>query len=400
MSVKSKQSKAKRVPKLRFPGFSSEWEEKTIGEVFNNFGGTSLEKFVDVHGNYKFISIGNYSKDGKYIDNGQRIVLDNKTKAKLLNENDLVMILNDKTTSGAIIGSTILIDKSDEYIYNQRTERLVCKKMIFPLFAWYYLNSKKFRKKVFSLAQGGTQIYINFPFVKKLDFPFPSFPEQQKISTFLNTVDDWINNLKKQKESFELYKKGMMQKIFSQEVRFKDDDGKDFSDWEERILSEVADIRKGEQLNRIELSLNKDYPVINGGVEPSGYTDNFNTRRDTITISEGGNSCGYVNFIKEDFWSGGHCYSLLNLRNNIELLFLYQYLKYSENIIKRLRVGSGLPNIQKKDIEKLKFDLPSFLEQQKIAEFLTSIDNLIESKRKQINQSEEWKKGLIQVLFI
>ena len=89
-----------------------EWEEKKLGEIIEHFGGTSLEEFSNLSGNYKFISIGNYSTDGQYIDNLQRIDGNNKSLTKLLNIDDLVMVLNDKTHSGDIIGSTILIDKA------------------------------------------------------------------------------------------------------------------------------------------------------------------------------------------------------------------------------------------------------------------------------------------------
>lgn len=150
-----------------------------IKKKFDNIGGTALEKYTNKNSRYKFISIGNYSTSGKYIDNSQRIELNKKTK--LLSKNNLVMVLNDKTTSGDLIGSTILID-DDLYIYNQRSERLICKNNIIPLYAWFVLNSKQFRQKIFSIAQGGTQIYVNYPSVKNLKIKLPSLQEQQKIA--------------------------------------------------------------------------------------------------------------------------------------------------------------------------------------------------------------------------
>ena len=121
-----------------------DWVEKNLGEAINNYGGTSLEEFVNIEGSHNFISIGNYEKTGNYYDNGQRIVLNNKTKLKLLIKIDLVMVLNDKTASGDLIGATILISEDNKYIYNQRSERLVCKlEMIRPKFAWHFLNSYK-----------------------------------------------------------------------------------------------------------------------------------------------------------------------------------------------------------------------------------------------------------------
>jgi len=239
----------------------------------------------------------------------------------------------------------------------------------------------------------------------KMPVVLPSTKEQQKIANFLGSVDEWLENLRGQKSSLEEYKKGMMQKIFSAKgqrvpkIRFKDENGKEFGEWEKKMLMELCEIKKGKQLNRSELSKSEGHPVINGGREPSGFTNSWNVSANSVVISEGGNSCGYTNLIKENFWCGGHCYTL-KLNKAVELRFVYQKLKFLEKRIMRLRVGSGLPNIQKKDIEKLKLTVPNFLEQQKIAEFLTSLDNLIESKQKQISQAEEWKNGLIQGLFV
>ena len=103
---------------------------------------------------------------------------------------------------------------------------------------------------------------------------------------------------------------------------------------------------------------------MNGGVEPSGYYNDYNVEANTISISEGGNSCGYVQFNTFPFWSGGHCYSIQNVADNVDNLYLYHYLKSNEDAIMKLRIGSGLPNIQKKDLAIFNIKLPTF-EQQK-----------------------------------
>jgi len=191
-----------------------DWEEKKLGGVVDNVGGTALEKYTNPKETHKFISIGNYGVDGKYIDNGQRVELNNKTKTKLLDKDNLVMVLNDKTAAGNIVGSTILIDESDSYIYNQRSERLICKSELFPIFAWHYLNSKIFRKSVYSISQGGTQIYVNFPSVKELNFSLPSLLEQTKIAIFLSSIDTKIEQVGKQLDESKQFKKALLQQMF------------------------------------------------------------------------------------------------------------------------------------------------------------------------------------------
>ena len=167
------------------------FKQELFKNLFDSDGGTALEKYISKDGTHKIISIGNYSTNGLYIDNGQRITLNDKTKTKLLDKDNLVMILNDKTTSGDIIGSTILIDKDNHYIYNQRSQKLICKN-IDPKYAWSFLNSNTFRKRIFQLSQGGTQIYVNFPTIEKETI---NIPKDENISNLI------INSI------FSIYKK-------------------------------------------------------------------------------------------------------------------------------------------------------------------------------------------------
>ncbi len=187
----------------------------------------------------------------------------------------------------------------------------------------------------------------------------------------------------------------MSSKTNTPQIRFPEFSG----EWEKKRLGEVAEVEKGKQLNKSELTDVGIYPCQNGGINPSGYTDKYNTEENTITISEGGNSCGYVNYIKSKFWCGGHCYALLNLKNNVILNFLFQSLKFNQNFLMRLRVGSGLPNIQKGDLVNFKIIIPSLPEQEKIASFLTAVDERIELLQKKKEKLEEYKKGVMQKLF-
>lgn len=174
---------------------------------------------------------------------------------------------------------------------------------------------------------------------------------------------------------------------------------KNDGEWEEITLGQLSKILKGKQLNRIELTETGKYPCLNGGINPSGYTDKFNTKENTITISEGGNSCGYVNYMTSKFWLGGHCYKLL-VNDKIEKIYLYQALKFNEEEIMKLRVGSGLPNIQLNSINNFKFVISNSLpEQQRIAACLSSLDELISAHSQKLELLKAHKKGLMQNLF-
>lgn len=165
-------------------------------------------------------------------------------------------------------------------------------------------------------------------------------------------------------------------------------------------LNKICKINKGKQLNKECMNENEDYYVLNGGRTPSGFTDSWNVPENTITISEGGNSCGYVSFNKEKFYCSGHCYYLTLKTKSVDLNYLYVYLKFIEKEIMRLRVGSGLPNIQKGDIESIKISLPSIEKQKKIGYFFNLLNTKIELKENEIIKFKNFKKSLLQKMFI
>ena len=260
-------------------------------------------------------------------------------------------------------------------------------------FFYYFLTSPRVQFLMAKYAGNSAIPDLNHGDFYSLDFLIPPLKEQEKIAEILTTWDEAITKQTELLRAKELQKKALMQKLLSGEVRFSG-----FSDeWEEVRLGEICEIKKGEQLNKDTLENDGEFPVINGGIEPSGFTDEWNTEANTITISEGGNSCGYVNFLQNKFWSGGHCYTLLNLQ--IDKIFLYQFLKYNQHNIMKLRVGSGLPNIQKSTIEKFTVSKPSFAEQQKIAEVLSLADDETNLLKNELEELKLQKKALMQKLL-
>ena len=165
-------------------------------------------------------------------------------------------------------------------------------------------------------------------------------------------------------------------------------------------LGDICSIVKGQQLNGDSLSKNGDYYVMNGGMSPSGYYSAYNNEPNTISISEGGNSCGYVQFNNERFWSSGHCYSLKNIISDTNPIYLYNYLKYRENSIMKLRIGSGLPNIQKKDLSAFKIFLPNKERQKQLVSIFTSVDTKYSVEKLLLSEYVNQKLFLLQQMFI
>ena len=178
-------------------------------------------------------------------------------------------------------------------------------------------------------------------------------------------------------------------------VRFKGFEG----EWEKKELAYIAYIQKGEQVNKSALTDSGAYYVLNGGMLPSGYIDTYNTSANTISISEGGNSCGYVCYNKENFWSGGHNYTLQDVKLNS--YYLYSYLKGIEVFIMSKRVGSGLPNIQKKSLAEILVYYPSNpVEQERIANFFLNLDEQISQYKLQLENLQQIKSACLDNMFV
>jgi type I restriction enzyme S subunit len=169
--------------------------------------------------------------------------------------------------------------------------------------------------------------------------------------------------------------------------------------WLAQKLAALCDLNKGEQLAKSAKDAGGRYPHYNGGISPSSYTGRANREANTIIISEGGNSCGYVQFVTEPFWSGGHNYSLA-VKPKLETLYLFYALQSKQREIMALRIGSGLPNIQKSTLGQFEVCLPQqTAEQQTIAECLSSVDELMTTQARKVDALKTHKKGLMQQLF-
>lgn len=163
-------------------------------------------------------------------------------------------------------------------------------------------------------------------------------------------------------------------------------------------LKDIASYSKGLQINGENLISDGLYDYINGGVNPSGKWNEANCTANTITISEGGNSCGYVNFMSKPFWCGAHCYYLYDTIDNSQ--YLYYALKSQQERIMRLRSGACMPNIKKNDLGNFEFTFDSDInEQEKIVSVLSKAKTLISKQKQQLVKLDELVKSRFIELF-
>jgi len=361
-------------PKLRFPGFSGEWKPMPVGDFATFQRGFDLPNQSRIEGDVPIVSSGGVSG----FHNEARV-----ERAGLV------------TGRYGSIGELFYLDgphwplNTSLWVKDFHGNEIK--------FAYYLLSRIDFR----SLSDKTGVPGVNRNDVHKLQTAKPKLPEQQKIAAFLGAVDEKIGQLTRKKALLEDYKKGCMQQLFTQKLRFKDDQGNDFPDWDTTKLEDIVTIKKGTQLNRDDMIQEGAFPVINGGVTASGYTNSFNAPGGSITISEGGNSCGHVAWQSRDFWLGGHCYVVsANDQKSVLTKFLFHSLRHNQAKIMRLRVGSGLPNIQKGDLLQLTLGIPQPDEQQKIADFLSAIDAKISLVAEELSAAQDFKKGLLQQMFV
>ena len=202
-----------KVPELRFAGFADDWEERKLSDVANHRGGTAIEKYFDKYGVYKVISIGSYGLNSQYVDQNIRAISNEITDGRVVNSGELTMVLNDKTANGTIIGRSLLVEKDNEYVINQRTEIISPKEKFDSNFAYTILNGP-FREKVKRIVQGGTQIYVNYPAVSNLNLELPKIEEQRKIGSFFKQLDDTIALHQRKLDLLKEQKKGFLEKMF------------------------------------------------------------------------------------------------------------------------------------------------------------------------------------------
>ncbi|MGL2671340.1 restriction endonuclease subunit S [Helicobacter pylori] len=240
-----------------------------------------------------------------------------------------------------------------------------------------------------TFANGSATKTITKNVIKNLLIPLPPLNEQIAIANILSDVDRYLYSLRALILKKESVKKALSFELLSQRKRLKGFN----QNWQKVRLGDICEIVKGQQINKISLNNTDKYPVINGGIDFLGYTNKFNVSKNTIAISEGG-TCGYVRFMKSDFWSGGHNYSLQKISNKVNNLCLYHILKSYEKDIMKLGVGSGLKNIQLKALKDFEILLPPLNEQAAIANILSDVDNEIISLKNKKRQFENIKKAL------
>ena len=422
--------KKKNVPALRFPEFSKEeeynsYKKYNFQDVFIFSTGKNIKqkeaspefeipcvRYGELYHMYneviyKIINKTNLSREELLFSKGDEILLPSAGEDPLDIGSASALTLED-----VAIGRTInILRPKVAMLYSQ-------------IFVSYYIN-QKLNRKIARLAKGVSISNVYNSDLKKLEIILPNLKEQQKIAKFLTTIDKKIQQLTQKKILLTEYKKGVMQKIFKQEIRFKpdlsgaegDERGKVFPKWEVKRLGEIGIFLKGKGISKSDISEDGDLECIRYGELYTHYNEVIteiksktrldskslvlSKKNDVIIPASGETQLDIATascVINEGIALGG---DLNIIRTKLNGIFLSYYLNNAKKItIASLAQGSSVVHLYPSQLKLLKISFPSEMEQNKIAKFLTEIDVNINRVNEYLNQTQGFKKGLLQKMFV
>lgn len=395
------------IPKIRFPEFSGGWEEKIFQDFSKINQGLQIaisNRFTEeIEWSYFYITnefLREWSEKKYYIKNPPESVLCNK--------DDLLMTRTWNTWK--------VVTWVEWAFHNNFFKIKYDKNIVDKFFIYLFLTSTKTQNKILSLAGTSTIPDLNHGDFYKLKIFLPQLPEQQKIANFLSSVDKKIENIREKKKNLEEYKKGMMQKIFSQEIRFKDENGESFGEWEEKKLGEIASFSKWKFLSKSDIVSDWKYKCIHYWELFTKYWPKVKKILSTTNIEWNlvFSKWNEILMPTSDVtpnglatWSAildknvilGWDILIINSNKIYNVFFAYYIMSHRKNIMK-LVSWSTVYHLYWSDMSKLQISLPSLPEQQKIADFLSSLDEKIEKTSEELEKMEEFKKGLLQGMFV
>jgi len=401
--------KQKNTPLLRFPEFNENWEIISLGNYIKINSGISPNAYqLSDSGRHPFIKVEELNNCEKYQKESRFYT--NETK-NLIEVESIIF----PKRGAAILNNKVRINKVPLLMDSNLMAIKPINESLISEFLYYTIC----KEKLYKIADTSTIPQINNKHIEPYKLNVPKAIEQQKIASFLTAVDDKLQALKKKKELLEQYKKGVMQKIFSQELRFKDEYGKDFPEWENKKLGQIfTEINEAIGTRNIEtysISAGKGFisQKVKFGKDISGQQNEkyIVVNPEEFSYNKGNSKtytygCIYLNntgktiAVPNVFISFKLTDSRMN-SNYFAKLFEHHYLdKGLRRIISSTARMDGLLNVNKKYFFDLKVPVPSANEQFKIGDFLSAIDEKINHCQKQIEKTEQWKKGLLQKMFV
>ena len=374
----------KNVPKLRFKGYNDEWKKVKIGEIYK-------ERSERGNTNAELLSVTMNDGVKRRIDiEGKDISSEDKSNYKSVYIGDMVYNSMRMWQGANGISNYDGIVSPAYTVMFPRIE--LCNNFIGYLFKYEPLI---FLFRRYSQGLTSDTWNLKYPQIKQLSILIPSLPEQEKIASFLTLIDKKIEKQKELVELLKKYKRGLLSQIFSQKLRFKDDNGNDYPEWKETRLEKILKIKHGKSQKGIECEAGK-YPILATGGQ-IGRTNSYLWNKPCVLIGRKG-TIDKPQYMETPFWTVDTLfYSEVFKENNAK------YLYYLFNTInwKKYDESTGVPSLSAKTIERIKVTLSmNSSEQHLISKFLSKFDDKIRREESLLNYLQTYKKGLLQQLFI
>ncbi len=409
--------KLKNKPELRFHKFDGEWSKTKLGKLIVN-NNSGIYKKSELYGTgSNIIGVGDlYSIDSINGQEFNRVPLTSEEIGQYsLKKGDLIYGESSLVREG--IAKTLYVtEKGEGTCFAWHTRRYnVDKSIVDSAYLYYFLSTSEARKEIMSVATQTALTGITTTDYFNITVKIPELEEQTKISSFFIAIDKKISELKQKKTLLEQYKNGAMQKIFSQEIRFKDDNGQEFPKWEKKRLDNVIsnfivpmrdkpkDLTGDIPWCRIE-DFNGKYLFesrTNQGVSKETI-QKMNLKVypfNTLIVSCSAN-LGFCAIVKKELVTNQTFIGLVPKEDEINVEFLFYAMVLSARKLNSLSSGTTISYLSREQFEKFTIITPSLPEQTKIANLLSAIDDKINHTQKQIKKAEVWKKGLMQKMFV
>ena len=386
------QTEQQNVPALRFPGFEETWEDLKLGDFLEIKSASRVHKDEWRETGVPFFRSSDVVSAFKGNEN-KKAFISNTLFEKLAKKSSKVAKGDLLVTGGGSIGIPYLI-QSDAPLYFKDADLLWIRNSgeVEGFYLYTFFSGPIFRRYVQSITHIGTISHYTIEQARATPINLPTLPEQRKIAGFLAAVDERIAQVTRKKALLEDYKKGCMQQLFSQSIRFKDDQGNDFPDWEEKRLGEVLTIGSGKDYKHLEAG---EIPVYGTGGLMT-HVDEFLYDGESVCIGRKG-TIDKPALVEGKFWTVDTLFYTHSFKNALPrfIYAVFQQINWQVH-----NEASGVPSLSKSTIERLKITLPHPDEQQKIADFLSAIDTKIDLVAQELEQAKTFKKGLLQQMFV
>lgn len=380
------------IPKLRFKDNNGndypQWEKKKLGDLVSIKTGISPTNILDEYGSIPYFKVEQLNNSNKYQINTP---YKTKNNQKLIPPKSIIF----PKRGISILSNKIRILSQYSLIDTNIMALIVKNNSTSNEFLYYFLLNEDLSK----IADTTSIPQINNKHIEPYNIYLPLLDEQEKIANFLTTVDKKIENLANTITCLENQKKGLLQQIFSQKLRFKDKNGNNYLNWEKKKIGLICSISTGKSNTQDKID-NGKYPFYVRSATIERSSKYLYDEEATLTVGDGVGTGKVFHYVNGKYDLHQRCYRMFNFKNTHAKYFYYFFSSHFYNRVKRMSAKNSVDSVRMNMISDMIIDLPCLEEQTKIADFLSAFDRKLDNQKAQLEHWQQIKKGLLQQMFV